>query len=353
MSFMARTIFPRSNTTRAGKERSTKAQPTKASAAKPRLGKAQPTKPAPSTQRRSGQSSLLLANTAQLRGNERAPQQDAQRKARRRRQAVRQFRQVEAVLGRVQLPKLDKLRLQWPTQLALSNWQASKLISLALLIGIVSLIVWIHNDPQWFVYREDVTFNQLTYLNGDELYAQSGLDSWNIFWLSPSSIRDRLIALPKVADAQVTLQLPRQVVVDIQEEQPVALWVTQEGNFWLLPDGTALPAPAEDTTALLQIIDPQRDARIWGDPTQINMDAATLQSTLAVANYLPTIDQIYFNKGLGLNFHLPGSNIWVYWGDGQQMERKYANILAVERHLRTAETQPNIIDVRFDKPVLK
>ncbi len=346
MSFMARTFFPRSNTTRSPKTRTPKA----------RTGKQQPAKTTavPTTaKRRSGQSSLLLSNTAQLRGSEQITQQNAQRRAKRRRQAVRHLRQVEAALGRVQLPKLDKLRWQWPTSIAIRHWPASRMISLFLLVGIIALLVWVHNDAQWFIYREDVTFNQLTYVDGDELYAQSAMDSWNIFWLSPSAIRERLIALPKVADAQVTLQLPHRVVINIQEEQPVALWVTQDGNFWLLPDGTALPEPEQDKQDLLQIIDPLREARTWGDPAQINIDPATLHSTLAVATYMPTIDQIYFNKGYGLNFHLPDSNVWVYWGDGQNMERKYTNIVAIERHLRTAATQPNIIDVRFEKPVLK
>ncbi len=352
MSFLARTIFARSNATRSRKEQAPKTRTPKT-----RTAKAQPAKTttptAPTAKRRGGQSSLLLSNTAQLRGGEPSTQQDAQRRAKRRRQAVRQFRQVEAALGRVQLPKLDKLRLQWPTRLALSNWQASKLLSLLLLSAIIGLLVWVHNDAQWFIYREDVTFNQLTYVDGDELYEQSAIDSWNIFWLSPSAIRQRLIALPKVADAQVTLQLPHRVVVDIQEEQPVALWVTQDGNFWLLPDGTALPEPEQGKVDLLQIIDPLREARTWGEPAQVNMDPATLQSTLAVATYMPAVDQIYFNKGYGLNFHLPDSSVWVYWGDGQNMERKYTNIIAAERHLRTAAIQPNIIDVRFDKPVLK
>jgi len=352
MSFMARTLFPRSNTARSRKEQAPKARTPRQGTRKEQAPKTTATAAA-TAKRRSGQSSLLLSNTAQLRGGERITQQDAQRRAKRRRQAVRHFRQVEAAIGRVQLPKLDKLRLQWPTTMAISQWRASKLISLLLLVAIIGLLVWIHNDAQWFIYREDVTFNQLTYVDGDELYEQSALDSWNIFWLSPSAIRERLIALPKVADAQVTLQLPHRVVVNIQEEQPVALWVTQDGNFWLLPDGTALPEPEQGKLDLLQIVDPLRDARTWGDPAQVNMDPATLQSTLAVATYMPTIDQIYFNKGYGLNFHLPDSDIWVYWGDGQNMEKKYTNIVAVERHLRTAENQPNIIDVRFDKPVLK
>ncbi|MEZ4729207.1 MAG: FtsQ-type POTRA domain-containing protein [Caldilineaceae bacterium] len=339
---MARIPFPQSTVRQAPKVRTSKTHSGNSRSAKE-----------PPRSSRTRQSSLLLSTTAQLRGAERTVQQDAQRRARRRRQAVRQLRQVEATMKRVQLPQLDNIRLSLPTGLRLSHWQPSKIASLLLLVGVVALFTWIHSDAQWFVYRENVTFEQLTYADADELYQQIGIDSWNIFWLSSSAIRERLVALPTVADAQVTVQLPNQVTVTIQEEQPVALWVTQEGNWWLLPDGTALPEPEQFQATLLQIIDPQQEAKAWGDATGAKVDAHVLQSALKLSNYLPEVSQIYFNQGYGLNFHLPGSNSWIYWGDGLEMEKKYRNVAAVQSYLRTADSQPQIIDVRFEKPVLK
>lgn len=88
----------------------------------------------------------------------------------------------------------------------------------------------------------------------------------------------------------------------------------------------------------------------WGDLTAAHIDTDILQSALALTTYLPAVNQIYFNQGYGLNFHLPDSSTWVYWGDGLNMERKYTNIAAIQRHLRTEGTQPNIT---FDVHVLK
>ena len=245
------------------------------------------------------------------------------------------------------------MRLRWPTAVSLTQWSPSRVASALLLVIVIAAISWVHSASQWFVYRENVTFKGVTYINADDLYAQSGMDSWNIFWLSPNTIRERLAALPTVADAQVHVQLRNQIVVDVQEEQPVALWVTQGGNFWLLPDGTALPEPTPGKEGLLQIIDPQRDAQAWGNTTGAAIDVDVLQSAQTLLTYMPTVNQIYFNKGVGLNFHLPDSGAWVYWGDGLKMDQKYTNILAIQRQLRTAGTQPKIIDVRFEKPILK
>ena len=354
-----------SNKTGVGKRGSTKERPAQARSL---VGLAKGRTSASAGERQpKGQSSLLLSTTAQLRGGEQVIQQDAQSRAqsraRRQRQTARHKRQFEAVLARVRLPKASQaatpsiirpggIRLEG-MRLGLSNWQASKIASALLLATVIALVVWVHSNDRWFVYREAVTFNPLTYVKAEDLYAQSAMDSWNIFWLSPSAIRTRLMALPTVADAQVTLQLPNHVAVHIQEEQPVALWVTQAGNFWVLPDGAAVPEPAEAQANLLQIIDPLREAKDWNDPAGVNFDANMLKSALRLVNYLPEVNQIYFNQGYGLNFHLPGSSAWVYWGDGLNMEKKYKNIVAVQDHLRTEDAQPKIIDLRFEKPVLK
>lgn len=341
-SFMAHTTFSPATTLRSSKPRANKERTIKAQSPKGQ-----------GTKSRDRHSSLLLATTAQLQGNAPQAQQDAQRRARRRRQAVRQLRHMEATLARVHMPKVTPIQLRWPAALVISRWQPSKVISLLLLVIITALLVWVHSDERWFIYPENVTFNQLTYVKADELYRQSAIDSWNVFWLSPNAIRERLVALPTVADAQVRLQLPNRVVVDITEEAPIAVWVTQDGAFWLLPDGTALPEGTQSQTNLLQIIDPLREARAWGVPTALQIDTDVLQSALALTTYLPAVNQIYFNQGYGLNFHLPESNVWVYWGDGLNMEKKSKNIAAIQRHLQTAGTHPNIIDVRFEKPVLK
>ena len=345
---MARMVLPESTSRRTTGTGTTKRQSTK----KPTVN-TQPSEGATTVTRRRGQESLLLASTAQLRGGERVADQDAQRRARRRRQAARHMRQVEAVIERVRLPAMSNLQLRRPTLAGFKSWPASRIASAAILLVVIALITWVQSDLRWFVYRENVAINGLTYANAEQIYAASAIDSWNLFWLSPSAIRERLVDLPTIADAQVTMRLPNQVVIDVQEEQPVARWVTQAGNFWLLPDGTALPEPTQPKAGLLQIIDHQSDAKAWDDPSSAKIDPGVLQSALALITYLPEVEQIYFNAGYGLNFHLPDTGTWVYWGDGLDMAKKYTNLIGIERHLRTEGTHPKIIDVRFDKPVLK
>ena len=43
---------------------------------------------------------------------------------------------------------------------------------------------------------------------------------------------------------------------------------------------------------------------------------------------LPTVEQLRYNRQVGLNFQLPGKPYWVYWGDGADVDRKVDDLAA-------------------------
>jgi len=280
----------------------------------------------------------------------------ANQPARRKRQMTKQMRRYSAVFAT--LPASVKgWQGQWrmPTlpRLGITRWCASKFLSLLLLAGVGGALYWIHTDDRWFVYQEDVQFNGLQYLDAEELYRVSGVENWNIFWLQTQTVREQLLALPYVAGATVQTGLFNGVTVAIQEAQPVALWVTDAGTLWLLADGTALNAPAKNQDDVLQIIDNAQAAKALSAQEKLAIDITVLQSALTLKQQLPEIDQLRFNKDYGLNFYLPGSDAWVYWGDGYKMETKFTNLAAIQTLIQTGEEQPDIIDIRYDRPYVR
>jgi long-subunit fatty acid transport protein len=78
-----------------------------------------------------------------------------------------------------------------------------------------------------------------------------------------------------------------------------------------------------------------------------------LQSALALARQFPALAQLRFNHDFGLNFNLPGSAAWVYWGDGQQMSKKFANLAAVQQLISSGRENPQLIDVRYAQPYIR
>lgn len=287
---------------------------------------------------------------------------DPYQKARRKRLASRQKRRFEAVFTRLPVPSrwgasLPDLAL--PAVLHPTPWYVSKTLSALLLLGALMSLILLHSQDEWFVYREDVRFNNLIRLRGDELYQAANLEGLNIFWVEPETVRDHLLTLPWVEDAQVDVSLPAAVAVNVVEMNPVAVWVTNAGNYWLAANGAALPiATLEESAlpelALPQIVDSLQDARVIGDGPMA-MDPQVLTSALTLMEAMPELEgTVRYNHSIGLNFPLPDPTVWVYWGDGFDLETKLENLAVARDLVRSAEEPAQILDVRFvDHPYVR
>lgn len=235
-----------------------------------------------------------------------------------------------------------------------TGWRLSKFASLLSLVGTIALISWIHQSDDFFVYAEDVSFSNLTYVGPNELYTASQIEGWSTFWLNRDDIRERLNAHPYVADAYVSIELPAIVSIDVVEEEPVALWVTDAGTLWLLEDGTALAARHGDTVGLLRILDGQAESREVSFEPKVSMDRSVLDNARKLATYFPAVDVITFNRGFGLNFAIPESGLWVYWGDGTHFETKLKNLLTIQNELSQGRISGQLADLRVpEKPIVR
>ena len=215
-------------------------------------------------------------------------------------------------------------------------------------------VTWVHTDEHWFVYREDVSFYGLTYLDAEELWPLSGLDTWNVFWIDPGEVRARLLQNPYVADADVRIsQLGAHVTVHVTEARPVALWVTGAGERWLLDDGTAVEPRGVTPPGLLKVYDVDGAATAPGVPSGAAMDVDVLRSAQGLANRLPGVTPLRYSREAGLNFQLPDRPYWVYWGDGADVERKLEVLAAGEQLLATGAAEGEILDVRYDRPYIR
>lgn len=233
-------------------------------------------------------------------------------------------------------------------------WHFSKGISLFLLISALIGIIWLHNEDTCFIYREDVTFTNISYLNQDELYQASLVDGWSTFWLRPSVVEQALQRHPYVADAEISIQLPAQLTIQITEQEPTALWVTDAGTLWLLEDGTALAARHNRSHDTLRILDGEGAAQAVSFTPMVAINAEVMRNAQKLASYFPSLQSIMFHEGIGLNFSSPNSGIWVYWGDGTYFETKLKNLLTIENELTLGRLTAELVDLRLpDKPIIR
>lgn len=249
--------------------------------------------------------------------------------------------------------------LQW------SGWHWSK--ATGLLVACLALvgIVWVHSDYHWFVYADTVAFERLSYLTPEELFPAEQLEGWSIFWIEPEQIREEVLANPYVAEADVSVHLPNQVTIEVAEAEPTAIWVTEAGPMWVLADGSALEIrtspdrPIE--TQLLDaagqplptIVDVQRGASSVRS-THLAVDPAVLKSALTLIEKLPGLSSVRYNQGVGMNFALPGTDYWVYWGNGSNLARKLENLDLSLGLLESGEISGQVVDVRFvEHPIIR
>jgi hypothetical protein len=269
----------------------------------------------------------------------RAASQPQARKRRRAQRTQRFAQQWGAVAGALESTVSGWLHwphIQWPgwkVRLELpgfSGFHLAKIISLALLVGVITLFTWFSDDDSFFVYQENVNFGGTTFLDAQELYPLTDVEAWSILWLEPSLIRQQVLKHPYVADASVSIHWPAQVRVAITEVTPVAIWSTEGADYWLLADGRALPVRAGGVTPILRLVDPQREARVPGRSDRISPEL------LAAAFHLQEklgLDEFWYNSSTGLNFALPATKTWVYWGDGSGFEAKQLALNAAKSEI--------------------
>jgi len=300
--------------------------------------------------------------------------------ARKRRQARRRRKYESALPGVLQRERLALPPIQRPAigemgqdvrervrhgagRLVGSGWHWSKLFSGLLLIAALAGVYWVNTEATYFIAPEGVTFRQLGYLNTEELYPLTDIEDWSVFWLQPEVIRERVLTHPYVTDARVKIGLPATVEITVEEVQPIALWVTRDATLWLMEDGSALTMrtaadqPSADAAfdaegrPLPQIVDVNREAQT---PGLSAIDREVLRSGLTLLAQFPGLDSVRFNEGYGLNFGLPGTDHWVYWGDGYDLDTKMENLVAGERLIASGQANGQIIDVRYlERPFIR
>ena len=129
--------------------------------------------------------------------------------------------------------------------------------------------------------------------------------------------------------------------------------MTDSGTRWLLPGGAAVEPRGETPAGLLTIVDGGAGATAPGSPLAGAIDADVLASAASLVEHLPGIETLRYNRQIGLNFQLQDRPYWVYWGDGNNVERKLENLAAAVELLEAGTLEGTVVDVRFERPYVK
>lgn len=233
-----------------------------------------------------------------------------------------------------------------------SGFAWSKLVSGALLAGVVACLIWLQIDTRWYVYNDQVGVRGQLLVSPASLVETAGVDGWNLFWLRHGEVRERLLKHPWVSEADVALTLPAGVRITIEEKPTIGLWVTDAGRYLISPTGSALPLEGDAPTGLPLLIDPAMDAALPGSQPGTAVDTRIVASALALVERIPGVSEVRYSPEIGLNFGLPGSTLYIYWGDGEHVGEKLQKIAVSRSLVESGEIPGNILDVRFPGPLV-
>lgn len=249
------------------------------------------------------------------------------KRRRKRRRSARKMNTYQTSMVRPAVQQVPLVPVvQWMRS---SMWsRMASLICIAASGAVLFLFFWSYD---FYVYEATIEGNTL--LSKEEIFAQSKIEGYNIFFIDPREVRRTIAAMPTVKEAEVSSALPNQVTVRIVERKPAAVWETQDMRYWVDQEGIFFPITSPIPTDTLFIRDMEDRPVILGVPvkpvtgtvadTPIPPDPTAVLTAQALHRYLPEQTVWEYNRNRGISFVDDGG--WrVYFGNRTGLQAKVA-----------------------------
>jgi hypothetical protein len=209
-------------------------------------------------------------------------------------------------------------------------------------------------------YLNTVPVNGTISIPPGEIVAASGLGGAHVFAADPSEAAQRVAELPGVVSSKVTLAWPNEVMIEIVEDTPIAIWQEGTQQYWITRYLQLIPArtPAiglltieyEAPPTPLAEEDEMGEMVVEGE-TAVSPNAAigfvpedVLLGALQLRQLRPNIDKLYYRPASGLSYE-DGRGWRAYFGVGTDMNQKLVVYETIVADLLTRQIQPAYISV--------
>lgn len=263
----------------------------------------------------------------------------------------------------------NKRRLRLPTAAIRRFVFSARWISLGLLALTVYALVLIGMDEHF--YLTVIPVEGTASIAPAEVVAASGLAGAHIFAADPRQAAARIAEVPGIISATVRLHWPNQVLIQLGEDSPIAVW--QEGNmeYWVTDNGRLIPARSdalgllviesempvtEKAGAMRQPTAPQGD-EVTGDTAGDSPESSqpaeagltfipeeVLAGAMQLRELRPNIDKLYYRRSSGLSYQ-DGRGWRVYFGAGEDMHQKIVIYETIVAELQARGITPVYISV--------
>ncbi len=203
----------------------------------------------------------------------------------------------------------------------------------AFIIIILSVILYLFLTRDVF-YIHEIYVGGTHYLTPPEIFERSGLANMHIFWVDPAEVAQKLQADPAIANANVEVGWPPNMVqITITEREPALIWEQSGQRVWVDVRGRVM-ALRQDLPNLVRVIveKPSKDPHMGKCPLMgmdevlgpnSCIDTDIVAGALQFKALYPNVYEMVYDPNKGLGFH--DGNGWVLWfGDGTYILTKMA-----------------------------
>jgi cell division septal protein FtsQ len=202
-----------------------------------------------------------------------------------------------------------------------------------------------------------------------EVVQASNLAGSHIFAADPGTAAQQIMDnVPGIISAEVTLNWPNQVQINVTEDSPIAIWVEGSNQFWVTRTGRLVPARSA-SLGLLMIqseVEGVAAATATAVPTTPTSDEAEAAEETAVAEPIsanmrflphdllagalqlkqlrPNIDRLYYRPSSGLSYQ-DGRGWRVFFGTGTDMSQKLVVYETIVEELLAQGLTPQYVSV--------
>jgi cell division protein FtsQ len=224
-----------------------------------------------------------------------------------------------------------------------------RLTLLAMLVGIVVAGWLVYQSPLFQV--RTVAVNGTQTLDPAMLASVSGLKGQNILQVDAEAAKQRLLALPGVADVSVHRQWPGKMVLDVTERQAWGYWQIKDQTYVIDDQGVVLDdvRPDEGAPTVVQVDSEQRLAP--GD--RVDADAVALSKELideAPTALQRTVTGLEYSDHSGLTVSFDGG-LRATFGDSHDLDYKLSVLYVLLDKAQTQGLAVNNVDLRFGETV--
>lgn len=241
----------------------------------------------------------------------------------------------ETIVGRA--ADFEDIGVQHGVSTNAVNWRYVS----GLIVVTLSLIVIIILRSDAFIVRA-INVSGTTYLNTGEIFRYTDIAEQHILSIDPTAMQAALLDIPTIAEAEVSIGWPPDMVrIRIVERSPALLWNQNGIEAWVDLHGRVLTAPLAERPDLLEIV-------TRGIETPIGINDSIPQDIVDGARQLQELvlqeRRLRYDPFLGLGFRDAGG--WEAWfGGGTDMPMKILVYRELVAELAQRGITPSVINV--------